>query len=180
MTAECQTHPIALTNRFDEIASRFDPPSRALTEMVRHIANSTELDVCSIYVLEPDRRHLCLAATMGLNQSSVRHVRMEICEGLAGLVAEQRMTVCVARASDHPRFKYYPGAGEEKYSTFAGAPIIEEDSLYGVLVTQTIESREFTDTELAQLAVVAEAITPHVSRCRQLEFADTQHESLRN
>ncbi len=64
-------------DELDRIAEQFDPPSQALTEMVRRVANELELDVCSIYILEKDRQHLCLAATMGLNQSSVGHVRMK-------------------------------------------------------------------------------------------------------
>ena len=87
--------------KLERIAEHFDPPSQALTEMVRRVANELELDVCSLYVLEPDKQHLCLAATMGLNQSSVGHVRMEISEGLAGLVAEELQSVSVAAASDH-------------------------------------------------------------------------------
>lgn len=156
----------------DEISARYDPPSQALTEMVRRIANLLELDVCSIYVLEPDRQHLCLAATMGLNQSSVGQVRMKISEGLAGLVAEQSISVSVIAAAEHPRFKYFPEAGEERYCSFLGLPVVESDQLQGVLVVQTIEAREFSKTELKLLTSCAESIAPHVSRCRLVEYVD--------
>jgi signal transduction protein with GAF and PtsI domain len=155
----------------DRIAEQFDPPSQALTEMVRRVANALELDVCSIYVLEKDRQHLCLAATMGLNQSSVGHVRMEISEGLAGLVAEQLKSVSVAAASEHPRFKYFPEAGEEKYSSFHGLAVIDEGQLQGVLVVQTIEAREYSESEVELVSKFAEAIAPTVRRCRLVEYA---------
>ena len=154
----------------DRIAEQIDPPSQALTEMVRRVANELELDVCSIYVLERDREHLCLAATMGLNQSSVGHVRMRISEGLAGLVAEQMNTVSVAAASQHPRFKYFPEAGEEKYSSFHGLALIDEERLQGVLVVQTIEAREYSASEVAMVSEFAETIAPTVRRCRLIEF----------
>lgn len=154
----------------DRIAEQFDPPSQALTEMVRRVANKLELDVCSIYVLEADRQHLCLAATMGLNQSSVGHVRMKISEGLAGLVAEQLKSVSVAAASEHPRFKYFPEAGEEKYSSFHGLALCDEDQLQGVLVVQTVEAREYSDEEVELVSSFAETIAPHVRRCRLVEY----------
>jgi signal transduction protein with GAF and PtsI domain len=153
----------------DQIAEQLDPPSQALTEMVRRVANELELDVCSIYVLEADRQHLRLAATMGLNQSSVGHVRMKISEGLAGLVAEQLKSVSVAAASQHPRFKYFPEAGEEKYCSFHGLALMDEGQLQGVLVVQTIEAREYSDEEVKLVSSFAESIAPFVTRCRLVE-----------
>ena len=155
----------------DRIADQFDTPSQALTEMVRRVANELELDVCSIYVLEKGRQHLCLAATMGLNQSSVGHVRMKISEGLAGLVAEQLKSVSVAAASEHPRFKYFPEAGEEKYSSFHGLALIDDGQLQGVLVVQTIESREYSESEVELVSEFAAAIVSYVTGCRLVEYA---------
>lgn len=153
----------------DRIAEQLDPPSQALTEMVRRIANKLELDVCSIYVLEADRQHLCLAVTMGLNQSSIGHVRMKISEGLAGLVAEQLESVSVAAASEHPRFKHFPEAGEDKYSSFHGLALCDKNQLQGVLVVQTIEAREYSDEEVELVNSFAKAIVPFVTHCRLIE-----------
>ena len=157
----------------DRIAEQLDPPSQALTEMVRRIANKLELDVCSIYVMEADRQHLCLAVTMGLNQSSIGHVRMKISEGLAGLVAQQLKAVSVAAASEHPRFKHFPEAGEDKYSSFHGLALCDDKQfpqLQGVLVVQTIEAREYSDEEVELINSFAKAITPFVTHCRLIEY----------
>jgi signal transduction protein with GAF and PtsI domain len=174
MSAECETDTSDgegfSVATLDEIASCFDPPSQALTEMVRRVANHLELDVCSVYVLERDRQHLRLAATMGLNQSSVGHVRMKISEGLAGLVVERRRSVSVAAAADHPRFKYFPEAGEERYSSFHGLAVIDEEHLQGVLVVQTVEPREFSAEEVEIFDFFADAISPYVARCRTVEY----------
>lgn len=160
---ELMTHSVILSTESEEIAHDSSDTTRALTEMVRRIANRMELDVCSVYVLEPDSEHLLLAATMGLNQSSVGHIRMRTSEGLAGLVAEQRQPVSVAEASTHPRFKYFPEAGEERYQSFLGIPLMDRGELTGVLVVQTIEARDFTDTEFTLIASSAGALAPHVS-----------------
>lgn len=154
----------------DRIAEQLDPPSQALTEMVRRIANKLELDVCSIYVLEADLQHLCLAVTMGLDQSSIGHVRMQISEGLAGLVAEQLKSVSVAAASEHPRFKHFPEAGEDKYSSFHGLALCDENQLQGVLVVQTIEARKYSEEEVELINSFAKAIAPFVTHCRLIEY----------
>lgn len=157
------------TAELDEIALQLAPPSQALTEMVRRVANELELDVCSIYILDEERQHLCLAATMGLNQSSVGHIRMEIREGLAGLVAEKMRPISVAAASEHPRFKHFPEAGEDKYSSFHGLALVDDGELQGVLVVQTIEAREYSPVEVKLVSNFAEAITSTVKRCRLTE-----------
>lgn len=168
-TAQNMTADGKLAGTFDEIADHYDPPSRALTEMVRLIANRLEIDVCSIYILEPEHQHLRLAATMGLNQSSVGHVRMKITEGLAGLVFEENARLSVSSAQDHPRFKYFPEAGEDRFTSFFGVPLNKGRFQQGVLVVQTIDARNFSDYEIDLICECADALSFHVNRCRLVE-----------
>ena len=78
--------------------------SETLTNIVNLIRRRFDTDVCSVYLLEPDRANLVLAATIGLRPESVGRVRMHLSEGLAGLVAEQLRPQFVADATTHPRF----------------------------------------------------------------------------
>ena len=64
-------------------------PAETLMNVVALIAKRFEVDVCSAYLLEPDRANLVLAATLGLRPKCIGTLRMGIHEGLAGLVAEQ-------------------------------------------------------------------------------------------
>ena len=86
---------------------------------------------------------LVLGATVGLKPESIGRVRMRLDEGLTGLVAEQMTPVMVADAFQHPRFKYFPEAGEDPYHSFLGVPLVEGGALQGVLVVQTVEPRVF-------------------------------------
>src|SRR5215217_7385168 len=74
-------------------------PSETLTNIVHLIQRRFATDVCSVYLLEPDRTTLVLAATIGLRPESVGQVRMRITEGLAGLVAEQVRPIVVQDAT---------------------------------------------------------------------------------
>ncbi len=125
------------------------------------------VDVCSIYLLESDRTHLVLAATVGLRPESVGTVRMELHEGLAGLVAEQLRPVEVPNVKRHPRFKHFAEAGEDPYYAFLGVPLIERELLQGVLIVQTIEERSFSDDEIASLLLAAGEISPIVAQVRE-------------
>src|SRR6204780_5031655 len=87
-------------------------PAETLMNVVALIAGRFETEVCSAYLLEPDRTTLVLAATVGLRRQCIGTLRMGIHEGLAGLVAEQGRPVAVEQAKNHPRFKYFHEAGE--------------------------------------------------------------------
>jgi len=166
--AESVAAATALSRQFDELAAAHDPPSRALTEMARWLANRFELDVCSVYVIERNS-DLLLVATMGLNQESVGRIRMKQSEGLAGLVAEECAPVSVADASSHPRFKLFPEAGEEKFRSFLGYPVLHDGTLQGVLVVQTIDERSFSESDQAIIEAASRAMARYVKSCRLLE-----------
>ncbi|MEM8945408.1 MAG: GAF domain-containing protein [Planctomycetota bacterium] len=138
----------------------------SLDRIVAAIANHMQTDVGSLYRLERDGETLLLAATVGLLQSCVGRLKMKMSEGLVGLVAQQRSPVVLARATEHPRFKYFPEADEDEYQSFLGVPIIDRNQICGVLVVQTIEAREFESAEIAELESVARLIAPRLRLSR--------------
>src|SRR5579871_3737492 len=129
--------------------------SETLTNIVRLIQGRFHTAVCSVYFYVPDRGELVLGATVGLKSEAIGQVHMRIEEGLTGLVAQQMAPVAVADAFQHPRFKYFPEAGEDPYHSFLGVPLVEGGTLQGVLVVQTREPRQFSPSEVRMLVTVA-------------------------
>jgi glycogen phosphorylase len=153
--------------------------SETLTNIVHLIQRRFGTDVCSVYLLEPDRANLVLAATIGLKAESVGRVRMRLSEGLAGLVAEQMRPQVLADAAMHPRFKYFPEAGEELYRSFLGVPIVDRGLLQGVLVVQTIEARIFDADAVRMLVTAGMQLAPIVTEARTLgQFVAPAHQRL--
>jgi signal transduction protein with GAF and PtsI domain len=89
--------------------------AETLMNVVALIARRFRTDVCSAYLLEPDRANLVLAATVGLRRECIGNLRMAVHEGLTGLVAEQVHPIAVSQVKNHPRFKYFREAGEDAY-----------------------------------------------------------------
>src|SRR5579864_3355750 len=162
------THVLPL-EEISDLAKAADKPAETLMNMVALIAKGFQTDVCSAYLLEPDRANLVLAATLGLRHECVGTLRMAIHEGLAGLVAEQVRPIAVPRVEHHPRFKYFREAGEDAYQSFLGVPLIDQGVLQGVLVVQTIEARLFRDDEIRMLVNAAAQVAPVVSEARTLD-----------
>jgi starch phosphorylase len=151
------------------LASDGGKPAEILMKVVALIAKRFGSDVCSAYLLEPDRANLVLAATVGLRRECLGSLRMGVHEGLAGLVAEQVRPVSTDRAKSHPRFKYFSEAGEDAYQSFLGVPLIDRGVLQGVLVVQTVEARIFGDDEIRMLSEAATQVAPVVSVARTLD-----------
>lgn len=169
----------ATIEEVDQLVSADGKPDATLANVVAFVASRFEAEVCSVYLLEPDRRNLLLGATVGLNQSCIGQLRMGLHEGLAGLVAEQVQPVAVEKAAVHPRFKHIPEAGEDACASFLGVPLIEQRVLQGVLVVQTFQPRRFTDDEIGSLSEVASLLGSVVSEARRLEqFIVPAHERL--
>ena len=151
------------------LAEQEGKPADTLMNVVALIATRFRTDVCSAYLLEPDRSNLVLAATLGLHSRSIGTLRMPLSEGLSGLVAEQLIPVAVPDAREHPRYKYFKESGEEEYHSFLGVPLIDRGVLQGVLVVQTKEPRVFHDNEIRMLAEAAAQVAPVVSEARTLD-----------
>src|SRR5580700_6580022 len=156
-------------DEIDNLTAESGKPAETLMNVVALIARRFQTDVCSAYLLEPDRANLVLAATLGLRPTCVGNLRMALNEGLAGLVAEQMRPVAVEQVKNHPRFKYFSEAGEEPYQSFLGVPFIDEGVLQGVLVVQTMKSRAFQDNEIKMLSDAAAQLAPVVSEARTLD-----------
>jgi starch phosphorylase len=150
------------------LAAEAGKPAETLMNVVALIARHFKTDVCSAYLLEPDRANLVLAATVGLRPECIGTLRMGLHEGLAGLVAEQVHPIAVENAINHPRFKYFSEAGEDAVQSFLGVPLIDRGVLQGVLVVQTKDARAFSPEEIRTLAAAAAQVAPVVNEARTL------------
>jgi glycogen phosphorylase len=150
------------------LAEQNGKPAETLMKVVAMIARRFGTDVCSAYLLEPDRANLVLAATVGLRSDCIGTLRLALHEGLAGLVAEQVRPVAVASVQSHPRFKYFQEAGEDSFQSFLGVPLLDRGVLQGVLVVQTLAIRTFTEDEIQTLVEAASQVAPVVSEARTL------------
>jgi len=156
-------------NEVAEAISASGDPAQTLDNVVRLVQKHLRSDVCSIYLIKPDRTRLVLAATVGLQASSVGKLSMRVDEGLAGLAAEELRVIAVENAPRHPRFKFFPEAGEEAFRSFLGVPVRDHGVVQGVLVVQTREVRKFSASETQRMELAAKHLAPVVSEARLLE-----------
>ncbi|MBC7193080.1 phosphoenolpyruvate--protein phosphotransferase [Marinobacter sp.] len=128
----------------------------AMGIIVSRVQEAMNTEVCSVYLLDPASNRYILMATEGLYKQSVGQVSLGYSEGLIGLVGAREEPINLEDAPSHPRYRYFPETGEERFRSFLGVPIIHHRRVLGVLVVQQRESsRCFDEGEEAFLVTVS-------------------------
>ena len=131
-----------------------------LEKTVTLICQKLKVECCSIYTYDRLNEKLILVATEGFSERVIGHV-MDPAKGITGHVFTSRRQVNVSNPEKHPEYKLLKGAGEEKFHSYMGIPMMAGNSCVGVLVIQSCKARKFHEdiTDMAvnlasQLAIV--------------------------
>jgi len=127
----------------------------ALDIIVDRVQSAMGTEVCSVYLLDDERKQYVFMATRGLNTEMVGKVTLELDEGLVGLVGGRAEPFDLHNASRQPRYHYEGELGEEKYESFLGVPVIHHRKVLGVIVVQQTGRRRFDESEEAFLITLS-------------------------
>jgi phosphotransferase system, enzyme I, PtsP len=111
--------------------------------IIRETTSAMAIDVCSLYLVEPEGDELKLAATNGLNPLMVGRAHLRLGAGITGWVAEHREHLAVPDVSADGRFKWIAGVDQKRFQSMLSVPIEAGDRLVGVLNVQSAERRDF-------------------------------------
>ncbi|MDP6842615.1 MAG: phosphoenolpyruvate--protein phosphotransferase, partial [Rhodospirillales bacterium] len=126
------------------------------------IAADLVAEVCSIYVLRAGEI-LELFANTGLTPEAVHRTRLNIGEGLIGIIAQRARPIALTNVQDHPAYVYRPETGEERYHSLAGVPILRDGRVTGVLAVQNRTQRQYTEEELETLETIAMVVAEMIA-----------------
>src|SRR6266513_708274 len=140
--------------RLAQAAASTQSSDELLQLIIRETTSAIGTDVCSLYLLTPDRQ-LLLTATNGLNENMVGKVTMRVGEGITGWVADSRRPAVVPDVSRDPHWKWVPGLVEDRFHSMLSVPIESGPRLVGVLNAQAAELREFSAGDIDFLRAIA-------------------------
>ncbi len=137
--------------------------ARALAIIVARVKQAMVVDVCSVYLVDNERRQHVLMATDGYNREALGEVRLNFGRGLVGEVARREESLNLDNASDHPAYVFTSDIGEEPFHGFLGVPIIQHRNVLGVLVVRQRERRRFAEQEETFLFTLAAQLAGAIS-----------------
>ena len=117
----------------------------ALDTIAERVQEAMQTEVCSVYLFDRQSGCYVLKATEGLYKEAVGQVRIGSSEGLVGLVGTREEPINLGDAQSHPRNRYFPETGEERFRSFLGVPITHHRRVLGVLVVQESQNQRYFD-----------------------------------
>lgn len=137
-----------------------------LALMVHKVATSIKTQACSVYLVDTSHNNYRLVASVGFKEGVNGQVTLGFSEGLVGLVGEREEPINLSNACEHPRYRYFPETGEERYKAFLGVPIIHQRKLVGIIVVQQREPRKFDEGEEAFLVTISAHLAGHIAHAQ--------------
>jgi signal transduction protein with GAF and PtsI domain len=118
-------------------------------------ANVMDSKICSLWLLDEDKKILSLEATQSISREYLKERVLRLGEGVVGGVAEDKSPMRVYNVLEHPRFKEKDLARKEGLCSLLSVPMMVRGKVVGVLNCYTSYPHNYTDTEEAVLITVA-------------------------
>lgn len=154
---EFERHKFEQILHVDEKIGTFTDLNKLVDFIVREIVGILEVERCSLMLLDETTGRLCIKGAVGLDHKIMRESKMNLGEGIAGLVAKERKPLLV-KVIDMDERIGRENLPSYRTKSFLSVPILLDQKLLGVVnVTdkKTPGGDVFTDLDLRILLAVA-------------------------
>ncbi|MDD2688587.1 MAG: GAF domain-containing protein [Candidatus Omnitrophica bacterium] len=125
---------------------------RIVVQITAEIMNSK---ICSLMLLDPQKKELVVKATQSISESYNKKPNIKLGEGIAGIVALENKPLCVLDVKKDNRYLNRDIAEKESLYSLACVPLAVKNRVIGVLNVYTSKKHLFTKPELDVLTAVA-------------------------
>jgi diguanylate cyclase (GGDEF)-like protein len=159
------------------LTSSFDLDT-ILRTIMEHMERFIEADLWTLLILDEARQELRYAITAGVEESSLRDLRIKVGEGVAGWVVEHGETLLVPEAQNDPRVNAEHGVKPGKVRSVIALPLRGRKGTHGAIEIFNPRADQLTDYTIAFLHILADhaAIAIEnandVARIQQLTITD--------
>lgn len=129
---------------------------KLLSELLERVRDLLHADTATVLLLDEGGRHLLATAAAGIEEEVRQGVRVPVGRGFAGTIAATRQPVVIDHVDESTVVN--PLLWERGLQGLAGAPMVAEGRLIGVLHVGTTVPKRFTDDDVQLLQLVADRI----------------------
>ena len=130
-----------------------------LEELLRLVVNVTaqimNSKICSLMLLDPDKKELVIKATQSVSEAYNKKPNIKLGEGIIGKVALENKLICVIDVKNDERYINREIAKKEGLCSLASVPLGVKGRVIGVLNCYTSRKHIFTKPELHVLTALA-------------------------
>lgn len=129
------------------------------------VRSTLDVDVCTLYLARVHERELELHVTSGLNQKVVG-TRLPFDQGLTGKVASRQTPLAARDIQRHRDHYHVEGSGEERFESYLGILLLQQETVLGVLVIQTENTKTFFQRDIRELYEAARDLMDYLHHPR--------------
>jgi hypothetical protein len=157
-----------------EIANSSLESSQRVKCLMDYLAENFVLDVCALYTLEPEKNLLKLwVQNESRNLNPER--RYQVGEDLIGMAALEKRPIIIKNVSQADENLSALLSEYQGYSRLAFIPLMDDRSLFGVLILKTRQAEAWDEDKIRLFSVVAKGLTGAV---RNLYLLDEHRKAI--
>ncbi len=111
--------------------------------------------ICSLMLLDEDKRELIVRATQSISEEYNKKPNLKLGEGITGRVAQENSPISVLDVKKDPRYISVKIAKKEKLCSLLSVPLSVRRKAIGVINCYTSSPHRFTKSEMDVLTTVA-------------------------
>jgi GAF domain-containing protein len=125
---------------------------QAISEMV---AETLDLPVCSIMLVDEDRRELVISAARCSSPDYLHRMPLKIEDSLIGRVVREGRVIVIRNVLEEKQYRYPELARRTGLASLLSVPLLTREKVIGTINLYTREVRQFTEDEIGFVKVVA-------------------------
>lgn len=123
--------------------------------IVAMTAESMNFKICSIMLLDEEKKELVIKATQSKSRAYVKKPNVKLTESVAGRAVLEGRPITVRDVRKTPGYQYPDIARQEGLCSLIALPLIVKREIIGVLNCYTSRPHEFTDEEISLCTALA-------------------------
>jgi len=151
----------------------------ALTVITREACVLMQAKMCSVMMLDGSREWLDLRASFGAGEAYTKKPRLNIEEGLLGVVVRRKKPVQVENVQTSSRYQNIEVARHEGLVSLVSVPLVFGGEAIGTLNVYTAKPHVFSNDEVRILSAFAELSAIAIEKARLYERLVDVEEQLR-
>lgn len=128
---------------------------RILQAISAMVAETFESPVCSIMLVDEDRRELVISAAQCSSPDYLHKMPLKIEDSLIGRVVREGRPVMVANVLEEKQYRYPELARKTGIASLLSVPLVTREKVIGTINIYTREVRQFSEEEIGFVKVVA-------------------------
>jgi sugar diacid utilization regulator/putative methionine-R-sulfoxide reductase with GAF domain len=178
-TDETSLRELLFLQRLSKAAASTIEPDALLDLIINETTGAMQVEVCSLYLYDPDTNEVILTATNGLDAGTVGKARLKLGSGVTGWVAQHLQALVVPDVTQEPRFQWLRGVDQKRLVAMLSVPILAGSRMVGVVNVQSEERRDFGKADIDFLGAIAGQVAGIIERSQLQRRLEAQLEEIR-